>query len=103
MDRLKREDGSIVRTQEELETTLNSYFSKLLQDPDKDREEAHREVLNHIPKLITDEHNQILGKATEITEVETAVKQMETYKAPGPNGFTTNLFHACWDWLEEEI
>ena len=30
MDRLKREDGSIAKTQEELETTLNSYFAKLL-------------------------------------------------------------------------
>ena len=40
MDRLKREDGSIVETQEELETTLNSYFAKLLQELDKDREES---------------------------------------------------------------
>ena len=40
MDRLKREDGSIAETQEELETTLNSYFPKLLQELDKDREEA---------------------------------------------------------------
>ena len=24
-------------------------------------------------------------------------------KAPGPDGFTTNFFHACWDWLKEEI
>ena len=29
MDRLKKEDGSIVESQEELETTLNSYFAKL--------------------------------------------------------------------------
>ena len=103
MDRIKREYGSIADTQEELETTLNSYFSKLLQELDKDREEAQREVLIHIPKLITDEHNQILGKAIEMTEVETAVKQMAKDKSLGPNGFTTNFFHACWDWLKEEI
>ena len=84
MDRLKREDGSIAETQEELETTLNSYFSKLLQEPDKDREESQREVLSHIPKLIMDDHNQILGKSIEITEVETAVKQMAKDKAPRP-------------------
>ena len=88
MDILKREDGSIVETQEELETTLNSYFSKILQEPNKDREEAQREVLSHIPKLIRDEHNQILGKSIEIKEVETAVNQMEKDKALGPNGFT---------------
>ena len=60
-------------------------------------------MLSHIPKLITDDHNQILGKAIEIMEVMTAVKQMEKDKAPGPDGFTTNFFHACWDWLKEEI
>ena len=103
MDRLKREDGNIAETQEEIETTLNSYFSKLLQEPNKDREESQRQVLSHIPKLITDDHNQILGKSIEITEVETAVKQMEKDKASGPDGFTTNFFHACWDWLKEEI
>ena len=30
MDRLNKEDGSIDESQEDLETTLNSYFSKLL-------------------------------------------------------------------------
>ena len=97
MDRLKREDGSIAKTQEELESTLNSYFSKLLQGPERDREEAQREVLSHIPKLIIDDHNQILGKAIEIMELETTVKQMEKHKALGMDGFTTNFFHACWD------
>ena len=24
-------------------------------------------------------------------------------KAPGPDGFTTNFFHASWNWLKEEI
>ena len=30
MDRLKKEDGSIAETQEDLEITLNSYFANLL-------------------------------------------------------------------------
>ena len=70
------EDKNIAETQEELETTLNSYFAKLLQEPEEDREEAQREVFRHIPKLIMDEHNHILGKAIETTEGEMAIKQM---------------------------
>ena len=94
MDRLKKEDGSIAESQEELETTLNSYFSKILQEPKRDNEEAQREVLSHIPKIITKDHNQILGKAIEMVEVENVVKQMAKDKAPGLDGFTTNFFHA---------
>ena len=60
-------------------------------------------MLSHIHKLITDEHNNILGKSIKLMEVEIFVKQMEKDKAPGPDGFTTNFFHACWDWLKEEI
>ena len=69
MDRLKKEDGSIAETQEDLENALNHYFANLLQEPDKDREESQREVLRHIPKLITEDHNKVLGKAIEMSEV----------------------------------
>ena len=103
MDRLKKEDGSITESQEDLENTLNSYFAKLLQEPEKDREEAQREVLSHIPKLITEDHNQILGKSIKMVEVKNVVNQMAKDKAPGLDGFTTNFFHAGWEWLKEEI
>ena len=60
------EDGNNVETQEELETTLNSYFSKILEDLEEEKEEAQREVLSHIPKLIMDEDNHILGNYIEL-------------------------------------
>ena len=43
MDRLKKEDGCIAESQEDLENTLNSYFANLLQEPDRDKEEDQRE------------------------------------------------------------
>ena len=103
LDRLKKEDGSIAETQEDLENTLHHYFANLLQEPDRDREEAQREVLRHIPKLITEYHNKVLGKAIEMSEFEMEVTQMAKYKASGPDGFTSNFFHAGWEWLKEEI
>ena len=67
MERLKKEDGSIAETQEDLENTLNHYFANLLQESNKYREEAQREVLRYIPKLITEDHNKVLGKAIEMS------------------------------------
>ena len=64
------EDGNVSETQEELETNLNSYFSNLMKEPKEDREESQREVFRHIPKIIIDEHNHILGKSIEMTKVE---------------------------------
>ena len=100
---MKKEDESIAKTQEDLENTLNHYFANLLQEPERDREEAHREVLRHIPKLIMEDHNKVLGKSIEMSEVEMVVSQLAKDKAPGPNGFTSNFFHAGWEWLKEEI
>ena len=40
MTRLKTEEGHISETQKELELALNSYFSKLLEEPDWDRDAA---------------------------------------------------------------
>ena len=68
-----------------------------MRDPEEGREEAQREVFRHIPKLISHEHNHMLGKSIEMKEAEGAIKKMEKDKAPGPDGFTTNFFHACWD------
>ena len=66
LDKMKMEDGNIAETQEELENTLNSYFTNLMKESEGDREEAQREVFRHIPKIITDEHNHMLGKPIEM-------------------------------------
>ena len=63
-------------------------------------EESQREELIHIPKIIMEDHNQILGKSIEMVEVENVVKQMAKDKSSGPDGFTTNFFHDVWEWLK---
>ena len=82
---------------------VNSFFSNLLEELDEDRESSHIEVLRNIPQVITEEHNILLMNPIEMEEVEEVVKQMAKDKAPGSNGFTTNCFHAGWDWLKEKV
>jgi len=36
-------------------------------------------------------------------EADHAVKEMPPGKAPGPDGFTTDFFHYCWDMIREEV
>ena len=92
---MKQEDRTIAETQEELEHTLNTLFSHLLEEPYCDWNEAHAKVLWHISRVITNEHNFMLMKPIEMEEVEAIVKNMADEKALGPDVFTTNLFHAC--------
>ena len=83
---MKMEDRNIVKTQEELENTLNSYFTNLMKELEGDKEESQREVFIHIPELIIDDHNHMPGKPIEMTEVEGDIKKMAKDKVPGPDG-----------------
>ena len=92
---MQMEEGHVVESQEELERTVNSLFSTLLEEPDEDRAASQRELIKHIPEVIMEEHNILLIKPIEMEEVEEVDNQMAENKAPGPDGFTTNFFHAC--------
>jgi hypothetical protein len=59
--------------------------------------------MNHIPSLVTPEQNEALLCPITQAEVDLAVKEMPPGKAPGPDGFTTDFFHHCWDLIKEEV
>lgn len=60
-------------------------------------------ILQNIPKLITEEHNLLLLKPTNLQEVENVVHQLKIGKAPGPDGFTSDFFHNFWDLIKMEV
>jgi hypothetical protein len=93
---LKMEEGEIVEKHEEIEKNLINYYSNLLSYPDLDRREASLLIKRAIPKLVSKEHNNNLMRSVTLAEVEETIKEIPQGKAPGPDGFTTNFFQACW-------
>ena len=59
--------------------------------------------MQKIPKIITDEHNQLLLRPVSKQEVDVAMKQLKDGKAPRPDGFTTTFYHQFWDLIGEEV
>ena len=86
-----------------MEEVLISYYDNLLSEEIMDRGEAQQKVISYIPSLVTEDQNFMLMRVITLWEVETTVSQMKEDKAPGPDGFTVNFFHACWDMLKHEI
>eukprot|EP00253_Pinus_taeda_P023412 PITA_23412 len=72
-------------------------------EPNGDRTRAIEEITRNIPKLISEEHNQMLLKLVDIQEVEHAVRQLKAGKPPGPDGFTSNFFHSFWQLIKMEV
>lgn len=97
------EQGDKQETHEEIEREFVNYFKKAHQEPQINRSNAIEKITRHIPKLIIEEHNQLLLRPIELQEVEAAVYQLKDGKALGPNGFTSNFFHKFWDLIKMEV
>jgi len=70
---------------------------------DDERGRDIAEIIRHIPKMVTLEHNVMLMRTIAREEVDEAVFQMEKGKSLEPNGFTIDFFQSCWDLVKEEI
>lgn len=100
---MKSTKGNILESQQDIEQELVTFFADLLSESDEEREHATAAITSNIPKLVTSEHNALLMRAIEPTEVEEEVFQMEKGKAPGPDGFTVDFFQQCWDLVKDEV
>jgi hypothetical protein len=100
---LEDDQGNHIREHQKIEEELLRYYQDLLKEPNIDRTEAIRRVTEHIPALVTPEQNSALTRPITQEEVDQAIKAMPAGKAPGPDGFTTDFFHHCWDLIREDV
>ena len=88
---------------EDIERELLNHFKTTHQELPIDRQPAIDKILQHIPKIITEEHNQLLLRPDTMLEVESALAQLKDGKAPRPDGFTSNFFHHFWELIKMEV
>lgn len=59
--------------------------------------------LSLIPSLVQEELNHSLTSPVTMKELRAAFDQMDPDKAPGPDGFTTRFFKACWPLINKNL
>ena len=62
---------------EDIERELLTHFKMAHQELPIDRQPAINKILQHIPKIITDEHNQLLLRLAALMELESASAQLK--------------------------
>ena len=82
-----------MKYREEIETTLNSFFTEIMSDPRPKRSIDIDQITRFIPSLVSVEENDLLMKPITLYEVEEAMFQMKKGMALGPDSFTVNFFH----------
>ena len=63
---IQNEQSIRVEKHEEIETELLNYFKQVNREPNKDKSQAIEKITSNIPKLITEEHNQMLLKPVDL-------------------------------------
>jgi hypothetical protein len=89
--KLENAQGTTLLTHQDITKELTDYYQDLLSEPQEDRAEAIGKVTTNILTLITQEQNEALMTPISQAEVDQAIQELPTGKAPGPDGFTTNF------------
>jgi hypothetical protein len=101
--KIRDQDGIKRESHQEIENTLVNHFQGIAQEPNQNRSEAIQRIIQHIPKLITEDQNIGLSKPITKEEIDEVVQKMPNGKAPGPDGFIVELFKACWEVIKHDI
>jgi len=100
---IQKQGGVKVEKHEEIEKEFLNHFNQVLQEPEGDRRQAIERITNNVPRIIREEHNEILLCPIQPEEVDEAMSQLKEGKAPGPDGFTTMFFHSFWEMIKQEV
>eukprot|EP00253_Pinus_taeda_P028735 PITA_28735 len=100
---LQNQQGARVEEHKEIEQTLLNHFQQVHRESAGDRQREIEKITSNIPKLVTEEQNELLMRPVQPQEVDEAMAQLKEGKAPGPDGFTTTFFHAFWDMTKKEV
>ena len=93
---MRRTDGSLATNQEELETEVLEFYSRLF---------THQEmldpgpILEYVPAKVAPQMNDSLLRPFTGEEVRDAVFMMGASKAPGPDGLTAGFYQHHWELL----
>lgn len=101
IEMLKNAEGQWLTDEEELEKLAITYYKRLysLDDVEQSVETLPRgsfATLSHADK-------RDLQRPFTADEIETAIRSMGSFKAPGPDGFQPVFYQRCWDTVGSSV
>eukprot|EP00253_Pinus_taeda_P025821 PITA_25821 len=98
-----KEDGQLLQTHEEIEVELVQHFREIARESNTERDHHIKDLIKHIPNLVSREDNFNLNRLVTEVEVREILNKIQNGKAPVPDGFHVDLFKACWNIVKMDI
>eukprot|EP00253_Pinus_taeda_P011111 PITA_11111 len=100
---IQKQGGERVEKHDEIEQEFLRHLRQVHQEPLIDRRPAIEKITQNVPKIITEEHNELLLSPILPQEVDAAMNQLKEGKAPGSDGFTTTFFLSFRELIKDEV
>ncbi|XP_042485020.1 uncharacterized protein LOC122065293 [Macadamia integrifolia] len=97
---LKTDSGQIITEKMQMEGFTKSYYENLKK---KSATIDHMEMLDCIPKVLTDIDRWRMDAMPSNDEIKRAVWDLDLESSPGPDGFPGMFYKSCWVIISNDI
>eukprot|EP00253_Pinus_taeda_P028479 PITA_28479 len=94
-------EGNKHNNQEDIKKAASSHFRNLLTKSQE--EENYSDLLQYLPKGITQEINDALNREIEEEEIRKAIRTLQLDKSPGPDGFPISFYREYWQLIKKDL
>eukprot|EP00253_Pinus_taeda_P003328 PITA_03328 len=94
-------NGSHHNDQEAIKRAASLHFKKLLSE--NHEESDYSDLLQHIPKGISQEMNDSLNQEITEDEIKKTIWTLQPDKSPGPDGFPINFYRDFWYLIKKDL
>lgn len=96
-----KEDNDTHKEFPDIKKAAYLHFQKLFTEDQEPLQ--HQELIGIIPQAISPRMNTVLDAKITKEEVKKSLFDMESDKAPGPDGFSARFLQVCWPIVEKDL
>ena len=99
------EGDTILASLEDILSSFTKFYSDLFttEDVGGKMEDARNLIKTLIPKKVSVEEAEILGKLVTSEEIKLSILSLKNEKAPGPDGLLVEFYKRNIEWICEEL
>jgi len=101
--KIKYSHGIKLVSHNDMESVLVQHLYNIAKEPLEEKSRFIDHFTQYIPQLVTKEDNHNLSRPVSKEEVSEVINEMQSGKAPGPDGFDVDFFKAYWETVKHDI